>query len=82
MELQNGNNKEFDFLRNDPKLSKVLRNQVTAKELTLEDAIYFGKSMIIYSHKMYKLVSDIDGHIGPTYDLFLFNKNGLEIIKE
>lgn len=82
MELQNGNNKEFDILRNDPKLSKILKNQVLAQDLSLEDAIYFGKNMITYSHKMYKLVSDIDGHIGPTCDLFLFNKNGLEVIKE
>ena len=82
LELQNGNKPEFDYLRNDPKLSMILKNKVTSKELNLKDAINFCSQMIIASNKMYSLVSKIDGHIGPTFDLLLLSKNGLKFLNK
>lgn len=82
LELQNGNKTEFDYLRNDSKLNKVLKNKVVATELNLEDAIYFCTQMIMASHIMYNLVSEIDAHIGPTYDLLLLGRNGLKFLNK
>jgi len=82
LELQNGNKTEFDYLRNDPRLNKILKNKVAATELNLEDAIYFCTQMIMASHNMYNLVSEIDAHIGPTYDLLLLGRNGLKYLNK
>jgi len=37
--------------------------------------------MIKSSNKMYSYVSDIDGRVGPTFDLLLIGKEGLFFLK-
>jgi len=80
-ELQNGNNFLFDFLRKDDRLKPILSNQVAPSQLKLDDAIYFCEQMIKSSNKMYSYVSDIDGRVGPTFDLLLIGKEGLFFLK-